>query len=254
MQYMAPQNDDRSVEPNPMMDDASEYHRQVVETERRLASAALVRGRTPAAVYEAVDDAVSLARAFMRSGATAPASLGCKRGCAHCCHRRVGTSPPVVLRIAAALREGSSKAEFADALARVRAVDEKTHGAAGTRSAGPPRACPFLVEGACSIYAIRPFVCRAWNSVDPEACRRAPGEESVEMRLDLLQRTTFAGIERGLQLAFQSSGLDAADLQFTAAIRVAMVTPDACERWLAGEAIFTGCEAARDRRRRLPLA
>lgn len=244
---------DRSADPSPMIDDASEYHRQVVESERQMATAALARERSPAAVYEVVDDAVSLARAFMRSGPAAPISLGCKRGCAHCCHRPVGASPPVVLRIAAALRQGTSKAGFADALARVCAPDESTHDADWNPSAQPPQPCVFLVDGACSIYAVRPFVCRAWNSVDPEACRQTLGEDSVEMRFDLLQRTTFAGIEKGLQFAFQSSGLDAAALEFTAAMRIAMAIPDACERWLAGEAIFTGCEAKRDHRRRLPL-
>jgi hypothetical protein len=73
------------------------------------------------------------------------------------------------------------------------------------------------------------------------------------MRFDLFQRTTFSGIERGLQAAVQSTGLDAADLELTAAIRVAMENPDACERWLAGEPVFAGCEARPDGRRRLPF-
>jgi hypothetical protein len=243
----------QSVELSPMMDDASEYHWQVVESERRLATAALARELSPAVVYEVVDDAVSLARAFMRTGPATSISLGCKRGCARCCHWPVDASPPVVLRITAALRQRASKAEFADALARVRAFDEKTHSAARAPSVHPPQPRVFLLDGACSIYAIRPFVCRAWNSVDPEARRQTPGEESIDVRPDPFQQTTFAGIERGLQLAFQSSGLDAGDLEFTAAMRIAMTIPDACERWLAGEAIFTGCEAKRHCRPRLPL-
>jgi hypothetical protein len=52
----------------------------------------------------------------------------------------------------------------------------------------------------------------------------------------------------------QANGLDATDLEFTAAVRVAMEHPDACERWLAGEPVFAGCEAKPDPRRRLPLA
>jgi Fe-S-cluster containining protein len=236
-----------------MMDDASEYHWQVVESERRLATAALARDRSPRTVYEVVDDAVSLARAFMRGGPAAPISVGCKRGCAHCCHWPVAASPPVVLRIAAAFRERASKAEFADARARVYALDKKAREADWIPSVPTPQPCAFLVDGACSIYAIRPFVCRAWNSVDPEACLQTPGEDSLDMRFDRLQRTTFDGIERGIQFAFQSSGLDATALEFTAAMRIAMALPNACERWLAGEAIFSGCEAKREGRRRLPV-
>ena len=74
------------------------------------------------------------------------------------------------------------------------------------------------------------------------------------MRFDLFQRTTFAAVEKGLQAAVQESGLDAMDLELTAAVRVAMENADACQRWLAGEPVFAGCEAKPDRRRRLPFA
>jgi Fe-S-cluster containining protein len=238
----------------PLTSRAAEHHRQVVEAERKLASETLASDRSPRAIYETVDEAVRFGDSVMRRSPTPPSSLACKHGCAHCCHRPVGTSAPVVLRIAAALREPSSESAFANALARVVSLDEQTHGAAWTLSERPALPCAFLGDGACSIYAFRPFVCRAWNSADEQACLRALGEDSVEMRFDLFQRTTFAGVERGLQAALQSSGLDSSDLEFTAAMRVAMEMPDACERWLAGEPIFAGCEAKPDRRRRLPIA
>jgi Fe-S-cluster containining protein len=239
---------------NPIASRAAELHKHVVESARRLASEVLARHRAPQAVYEVVDSAATLAESFMRHDPTARASLACKRGCDHCCHRPVGTSAPAVLRIAAALREALSEPEFASVLARVAALDDRTHGAAWTPTERPPFPCAFLVNGACSIYAVRPFVCRAWNSADAEACRRALGQDSVEMRFDLFQRTLFSGIERGLQAALQSRGLDATDLELTAAVRVALENPDACERWLAGEPVFAGCEAKPDRRRRLPFA
>jgi hypothetical protein len=166
----------------------------------------------------------------------------------------VGTSAPTVLRIAAALRERLAGPELAAVLARVVALDEKTHGVEWTPAKRPPHACAFLVDGMCSIYDVRPLVCRAWNSADAEACRRALGQDSVEMRFDLYQRTTFAGVETGLKEALGSGDLDASDLELTAAARVALEHPDACERWLAGEPVFEGCEAKPDRRRRLPFA
>jgi hypothetical protein len=238
----------------PLASRAAQLHRHVLDSERRLGSEILAGPRRPQAVFEAVDSAAVLADSFMERNPVAPTSLACKRGCAHCCHRPVGTSAPTVLRIAAALRETLSEPEFARVLARVVALDDKTHGAEWTPTERPPFPCAFLVDGACSIYALRPFVCRGWNSADAEACRRALGQDSVEMRFDLFQRTTFSGVERGLQAALESSGLDATDLELTAAIRVAMENSDACERWLAGEPVFAGCEAKPDRRRRLPFA
>jgi Fe-S-cluster containining protein len=242
-------------EANPVASRAAELHRHVLEAERRLGDAILAGGpRSPQTVHELVDGAVTLADSFMQRSPTSPDSLACKRGCDHCCHRPVITSAPTVLQIAADLREKLGEAEFATVLARVVALDEKTHGAACTVAERPPHACAFLVDGACSIYAVRPFVCRAWNSADAEACRRALGQDTVEMRFDLYQRTTFAGVEKGLQEALRAGGLDASDVELTAAVRVAMENPDACERWLAGEPVFADCEAKPDRRRRLPFA
>jgi Fe-S-cluster containining protein len=231
---------------------ATEHHRQVLEAERRRAGEILARAQSPQGVYAAVDDAVALADSIMRSGPTASAVLACGRGCAHCCHRPVGASAPTVLRIAAALRESYNESELAGALALVVTLDEKTHGVAWTLSARPPLPCAFLVGGACSIYAVRPFVCRAWNSADAEVCRQALTEDSIEMRFDLFQRTTYAAVEAGLQAAVGAAGLDGGQLELTAAVRVALEEPDACERWLAGEPVFAGCEAKPDPRR-LPM-
>jgi Fe-S-cluster containining protein len=243
---------------HPMQARAEELYAQVVEAERRLGAETLARvGRTGAALRELVDGAATLGDSFMQRSPTDPASLACRRGCDHCCHRPVGTNAASVLRIAVALRASLSEADFAEVLSRVVALDEKTHGKTWTPTERPPHACAFLVEGGCSIYPVRPFVCRAWNSADASACKRALGQDSVEMRFDLYQRTVFAGVEQGLKTALQSAALDGADLELTAAMRVAMQTPDACERWLAGEAVFAGCEAKRPAegaRRRLPFA
>jgi len=237
-----------------LMARAAEHHRQVLGDARKVAHDRLVVDRSARAVYDAVDAVAGIADAHMRRGPTDASSLACQRGCAHCCHRPVGAPAAVVLRIAAALREHASESEFADVLARVVSLDEKTHGARWTPSERPPHPCAFLLEGACRIYPIRPFVCRAWNSADEGACRRALGEDVLEMRFDLFQRTTYAAAEQGLKAALEDHRMDSADLELTAAMRVALENRDASERWLRGERVFAGCEAKPDPRRRLPVA
>lgn len=34
-------------------------------------------------------------------------------------------------------------------------------------------ASPPLVDGQCSVYAVRPLACRVWNSMDASDCRKA---------------------------------------------------------------------------------
>lgn len=241
---------------DPRVSAATELHRRIVQAGLELGNEALSSGPSPETLNSLVEGAVGLAETFGKGNPTRPSSLACKRGCSHCCHRPVSTSAPTALWIASTLRRTSTKDEFANALARIAALDEKTHGLPFSPSSRPPLPCAFLVDDACSIYAIRPFVCRAWNSADEDACRRALKEEAVEMRFDLFQRTTFSGAEKGMHAALRARGLDPVDLEFTAAIRVAMENADASERWLAGEPVFAGCEARHtaDDRYHLPIA
>jgi hypothetical protein len=85
------------------------------------------------------------ARARQRHGA----EITCASGCAGCCRTRIGVFPleaEVVRREAAAL-PGHVREALRD---RLLAED-----AGGDRDT-----CPFLLQGACSIYPARPLVCR----------------------------------------------------------------------------------------------
>lgn len=234
---------------------AARLHRSLAEAARARTSSILRSGRTPERLALVVDDAVGLGRSAMAESPTDPAAIACTKGCSHCCHRPVGTSAPSVLRIARWAREHLAPGELQGSLAKVVALDARTHGKTWTPRDRPPLACAFLLDGACQIYDVRPFVCRGWNSVSAAACERALGQDAAEIRFDLYQRTTYAAIERGIQLALGDAGLSGDDLELTAAVRVALEREDAAEAWLAGEPVFAGCEAKPPPvRRRLPFA
>lgn len=74
----------------------------------------------------------------------------CKNGCSLCCHYNVSVS-----EIEVAYIEKHTKHR------RLKALGEKRdyHG----------EACPFLLDGSCSIYESRPFVCRRHSALTPNA-------------------------------------------------------------------------------------
>ena len=39
--------------------------------------------------------------------------------------------------------------------------------------------CPLLVEGRCSVYEVRPLICRGYNSTNVDACRKAHDDADV---------------------------------------------------------------------------
>jgi Fe-S-cluster containining protein len=234
---------------------AAQLYRAVTEATRSATAGILATGRTVEAVHEVVRRAAAIGDAAMARSPTDPALLACKKGCATCCSRPVSTTAPSVLRLVAWLREHLTPEQLAVVHARIVALDEVTHGKMWTPEDRPPNPCALLVDGACSVYEARPFVCRAWNAVDANDCKRAMGQDWTDMRFDLYQRTTFAGIEDGVRAALAQAGLDGQDLELTASLRVALERADACEAWLAGEPVFAGCEAKQpEDRRRLPIA
>lgn len=96
------------------------------------------------------------------SAMAAPVSP-CKKGCAYCCHQSVIISSWEAGRIAKATGrkildiEGYNPQN--DSREEIR-----------TKYAGKP--CIFLVDNVCSIYAVRPLICRTHISVadDPTPC------------------------------------------------------------------------------------
>lgn len=74
----------------------------------------------------------------------------CRRGCDACCHYPVSVSELEVLWI-----EINSSHKRSQQLKQI----EQPHGTP----------CPFLEDGQCSIYAVRPFVCRRHVTLDDDA-------------------------------------------------------------------------------------
>ncbi len=213
-------------------------------------------GPSTARLYELVDQEAALGAACMEHRPPSPNTLACQKGCSTCCSRPIVTTAPSVLRLAAWLRERLSADELSEVFRRVIAVDEVTHGKTLTLEDRPPTPCALLVDGACSVYEVRPFVCRAWNSYDVEPCKVALVQQDVRIPTDGYQRTVYAAVEEGLKRAVGGAGLDDTPLELMASLRVALERPDASEAWLAGKPVFADCKAKLPdaNRRRLPVS
>jgi len=179
-------------------------------------------------------------RAFDRSLAAHPMdmALACKRGCTFCCRRNyVTVSAPEALLIARTVR-GWNTAERDAATARIVAADAATRGrsVADRRKSGPD--CPFLVAESCSVYESRPLACRAAVSADVKACEdvyngvnRGIPSPALPLQLKTMYR-------QALEAACTRLNLWLGNYELNAAARIALETPEAEKRWLAGEDIF----------------
>lgn len=167
----------------------------------------------------------------------APKDIACGKGCSYCCNSWVSATAPEVLLLASVIRDRGD----ADAVAWRAAI---THGLDFEARGKRVSPCPLLTErGTCSAYDVRPLACRGAASTDSAACRRGymalSGEGIPVPPFFILQRAGYAIAMRG---AFKRAGLPHISYELNEALEVALSTPDAEARWLAGEDIFAGVQ------------
>jgi len=153
----------------------------------------------------------------------------CKIGCSWCCRSlRVEALPQEIFRIA---REQRRRGDLTELLIKLRAYTDKI---AATKEAPQGADCPFLVEDACSIYAIRPMMCRKCNSLDVEKCKdpQATIPENPELALKA------GAILHGTINAYERNKLPAKAHQLAPGVLLALTQEDAEARWYRGEDVF----------------
>lgn len=203
------------------------------------------------------DDRASAAAATMHAvfeasmrAAPPRLTLACRKGCSYCCHNWVGATAPELLAIARHLtarphatptRGKPSGAPPSFDLASLDVRLSRTRGITIADRFGAKLPCALLVDGACSIYATRPTVCRQTTSVDLAACldefdgRDAGGDMTVSrVVLD-----HAANCQLALRAALSASDLPQATYELSAGLTAALA-PDAEARWLAGDDVFAG--------------
>lgn len=135
-------------------------------------------------LYEVADMLVDLARDH----------VACRRGCSHCCHCAVQISKQEAELVGHSVGRAPADAP---------AMPDSSHVAWGYHNP-----CPFLRDGACSIYEFRPLACRLLVNVDVDdlLCRLQPSinEQVMMPQIDFryLQETMTCIVSRdGLHLA-----------------------------------------------------
>ena len=174
-----------------------------------------------------------------------PRPIACKKGCAFCCFgAEVHASPPEVFRVAAYLDrrpDGKKKTALITRIADVAAAKAADRARMTAPAVFP---CPLLEAGRCSVYAVRPLVCRGFNSYDAGTCeRRKIGGERVTIEgyahQDAIAQATLRGVQRGCA----EVGRAGVAVDLAPALHIALTEPDARRRWMAGEDVFWSARA-----------
>lgn len=205
------------------------------EPERQALQAAATRVREQAGrslqsasdPWQAVSLVGELHRSIDRLAAHASQQMpapACRAGCAHCCSAPVEVATPEALRIAAHLRaQLSVEAQEAVVAQLHRRVEDE----AADRGEWQRRPCVFLQEQRCSVYAVRPAVCRKAHSLSLQACEQQASDIPQSLNYLLQVETLMAGSFQ----AYGAQGLDASPKRLPQAVLSAMVDEASAQRW-----------------------
>ncbi|CAA6603355.1 hypothetical protein MTBLM1_10375 [Rhodospirillaceae bacterium LM-1] len=148
--------------------------------------------------------------------------LHCKEGCTPCCYtKHILLTPPEALLLLGMIETCGFR--FAVTLA--------------ARSTRP--GCPLLDHlGQCRFYAHRPLMCRAFHSLDVEACKKGVGEEGMDVPIWPPHFEIYTHIQTGLARGMMEKGLAVPQLDLRKVLGMEAPTRLLWEQWLRGENPF----------------
>ena len=172
-------------------------------------------------------------------------------GCTYCCYQGVSATVPEVLLLADYLRHNHTAVELQAIKQRCRDFISSTD--------GKPRdeikhACPFLegdqngVGGICSVYEVRPLACRGYHSLDVRPCKRLFDDpQDKSFMIEAWGLPIAWEIATSVSRALVTNRLNGSPVKLAHAVLIALETPDAAERYLAGEGIFDPARMTQER-------
>ena len=166
------------------------------------------------------------------------AKFDCRKGCSYCCTLRVESYPQETFRIARKMRERDDVQSLIDTLGQ---YSQKV---TGLRMEEHYEPCPFLVKNECSIYDVRPFMCRKYNSLDVEKCKdpNAVVPENGELAYKA------GSISLGTSKGYERNKLNCTPHELGQGVLLALTDPTAEQRWFNGEPVFVPLPEMEDKR------
>lgn len=160
--------------------------------------------------------------------------LACHKGCGTCCRLQVVATMPEILMVARyvrAMAPGFRKVGIDLPLRLAGSAPGEDH----DRPMKLGRECPFLAEGICVIYPVRPLACRGHASFDEVACTGALLGGDDDVPVSGPHRTVRALVQNALQAALREEGLPWGLYDLVGGLKLALQEEKGEEAFLAGD-------------------
>ena len=163
----------------------------------------------------------------------------CKAGCHYCCFYQVWLTPPEAFLIGRHIDEAYSGEAKQALMKRIEKTLRLTSGKSAEERARTwhQTPCLFLSEGRCSVYHVRPLVCRAVHALDRNQCREAFESSSRMAEIEGYSHRyhVFQSVKQGLKEVCSDMGCHMGDAPMAKAIQHYMSHADPIGAWIRGE-------------------
>jgi Fe-S-cluster containining protein len=169
-------------------------------------------------------------------------TVACQAGCYYCCFYQVVLTPPEALLIGHSVDRAYSKKDKEDLKERISHVLALTAGKSRQErvQVWHDTHCIFLAGGRCSAYPVRPFVCRAWHSLDASHCKQAFDSCDPWQGMDCYMHRyhIFESVRAGIHSATADFGCQGGTMEMAMAIEQYLGHGNPIEAWIQGESVF----------------
>ena len=216
---------------------------------RQIASKALADGRTGRGARRFVLRSLAFGdQVIAEYEAKAPVEekIACRAGCAYCCHYEVILSPAEAVLIGHHAKHSFSETEAVRLLERTDRILNLRDGKSVSHRARVlhETPCVFLEDDRCSVYEVRPLICRALHSLDRQGCK-----EAVRARR---QKVAFVGyshryyvfqaVRSALRRTCAEMGCQTREMTIARALVDYFDHPEPSDAWIQGAEVFRGSQ------------
>jgi len=163
----------------------------------------------------------------------------CMKGCAYCCHVMIECTVPEVVAIARHIRERFTEEEQGVVMQSIDAAVNATEGMSRDERFIFRTPCPLLKGNICSVYDVRPLLCRCWHSLDVGRCEQNHADPSHN-RVPANYLAYNAGVEvmSGLKVALRHEGLEHRNIELIRGLKLVLQDPSLIDTWQSRPSAF----------------
>ncbi len=221
---------------------ASEQIQAAFEQERKLVKTDMEKGDLPDSAFAAIEGH------YQRLDGTAIAvikhagvSVDCKKGCNYCCHFKTEAGPEEIFRIVEYIGSHFNEDKLQAVTERANKAQNLVRSLPTAKRIQTNVPCALLEDGACSVYSVRPSVCRKKHSTDVAVCEASynrPDDATIQNAEDSLVSSVLLTMSSAARQGLANTELDAALYDLNERLADALGDNKYQKRWKNGKKAF----------------